>query len=349
MEFDKIKPYIGNLAQVCDVKNYRIEGGRADGVRATDVTTASGLQFTVAADRAMDIPSLRYCGINIGFMTPNGLASPYYYESQGIGFLRNFAAGFLTTCGFSNIGNPSSDEAEELGLHGRLSNLPAEEYSVTTEKTEEDLLVHISGKMRQARLFGENITLKREIIASQNYSVLQFVDTVTNEDLYRAPYMHLYHLNIGYPFLSPDSRVYLPSLSVRARTEDAKSGLSHWQEVEEPIAGANEMCFYHEMQMQPNGDVGYVVYNHALNMGMCVVYNGEKLDWFTQWKCMRAGAYVMGLEPANCHLDGQKAARENGDLKYLEPGEEVKLNFVVEFFSGEERLNSLIKRYHLVK
>lgn len=193
------------------------------------------------------------------------------------------------------------------------------------------------------------MTLKREMIASQNYSVLQFTDTVKNEDMYEAPYMHLYHLNIGYPFLSPATKIYLPSLSVKARTADAKRGLKNWKEVEEPQLGADEMCFYHEMKKQQDGHVGYVAYNHALNMGMCVVYDGEKLDWFNQWKCMRSGAYVMGLEPANCHLDGQMAAKKSGDLKYLKPGEEVKLNFIVEFFSGETRLNQLIEQYNLVK
>ena len=41
---------------------------------------------------------------------------------------------------------------------------------------------------------------------------------------------------------------------------------------------------------------------------------------FIQWKMMDERGYVVGLEPANCWVDGRKKERQRGTLDYLEPG-----------------------------
>jgi hypothetical protein len=40
-----------------------------------------------------------------------------------------------------------------------------------------------------------------------------------------------------------------------------------------------------------------------------------------QWKMPGAGAHVLGIEPANCHVEGRAAERERGTLVMLAPGE----------------------------
>jgi hypothetical protein len=41
-----------------------------------------------------------------------------------------------------------------------------------------------------------------------------------------------------------------------------------------------------------------------------------------EWKTMGEGAYVFGVEPANCNgLGGRAATREQGQLSMLAPGE----------------------------
>jgi hypothetical protein len=51
----------------------------------------------------------------------------------------------------------------------------------------------------------------------------------------------------------------------------------------------------------------------------------------TQWKNMGMGEYVCGIEPCNSRVGGRKAERENGTLKFIEPGrsEEFRLEFKV--------------------
>jgi hypothetical protein len=55
-----------------------------------------------------------------------------------------------------------------------------------------------------------------------------------------------------------------------------------------------------------------------------------------QWKQVGQGAYVLGLEPANCRPEGRSAARQRGKLVELAPGESVDylLEFKVMSFTG---------------
>ena len=55
MSFQEERPYIGNLSQLFNVKEYRLTGGRQDGVRAVDICTGCGMELTVLPDRAMDL------------------------------------------------------------------------------------------------------------------------------------------------------------------------------------------------------------------------------------------------------------------------------------------------------
>ncbi len=347
MNVKEKRAYLGNVSQVFDVKDYKYIGGRADGVRATDITTSQGLQVSVLADRAMDFASVRYRGINMGFMTPVGVSTPNRYESDAFGFLRNFAAGFLTTCGLTTMGNPSEDNGELLGIHGRISNIPAEEYAVSTGLRDGVPYAELSGKMRQTRFFGENLVLSRRIHIDDDHTVLSFTDTVENDSFFASPFMILYHFNLGYPFLSPATQIYLPSVRVWERTPYAKQGLAGWSHADEPCESIEEMCFHHEMQQNGEGRVGYAAYNEELEIGYCIEYDGRELGWFTQWKCMQAGNYVMGLEPSNACLEGRAEARRNGSLQTLEPFEKRTLAFRIEFFSGKERLLALCRQYHL--
>ena len=47
----------------------------------------------------------------------------------------------------------------------------------------------------------------------------------------------------------------------------------------------------------------------------------ETLPNLTEWKMPAAGVYALGIEPANCRVEGRVAERERGTLEMLEPGE----------------------------
>ncbi|NEW85573.1 MAG: DUF4432 family protein, partial [Mariniphaga sp.] len=91
--------YAGDFSQLFGIKEYTLAGGKAKGVKAFDIKTGSGLEFTVLSDRCLDIAGLSFKGINCSYISKTGIVSPEFYDESGIGFLRSFNAGFLTTCG----------------------------------------------------------------------------------------------------------------------------------------------------------------------------------------------------------------------------------------------------------
>lgn len=89
------KNYIGHIAQVCDVEEHRLIGGKGDGMRILEVRNGNGLEFTVTSDRCADISRVTYKGVNMNFFSPCGYVSPQYYDKSPFGF--------LTTCGLTAI------------------------------------------------------------------------------------------------------------------------------------------------------------------------------------------------------------------------------------------------------
>ncbi|MBW2842404.1 aldose 1-epimerase family protein, partial [Escherichia coli] len=218
---NEIWSWIGDLSQVAGIKHYELRSGRAKGTEAFDVRTGAGLAFTVVKDRALDIAWASYKDTALSFITPNGIVAPAFFESQGNGFLRSFYAGLLTTCGLSYIGTPCEDNGETLGLHGRLAATPAEEVGYRTERTDDGIEFVINGKVRETRLFGENLTLERTIRCRYGENVLRIEDKVTNHGFTRQPLQILYHFNYGWPLLSPQAEILLSAKSVTPRTPHA--------------------------------------------------------------------------------------------------------------------------------
>ena len=68
--------YLGQMSQLYGVEEVRLIGGKGDGMRLFQVRNASGLSFTVSADRAADISRLYFKGSNMGYFSPCGYVSP---------------------------------------------------------------------------------------------------------------------------------------------------------------------------------------------------------------------------------------------------------------------------------
>ena len=334
---EKLK-YIGNRNQLFTVKNYIMTDGKANGVRAIDVDNGKGLFLTLLPDRCMDIYQLKYKGINYSYISPTGVVHPSYYDNRGIEFLRSFFAGFLTTCGLATICAPSEDvvgvssEVEALGLHGRISNTPADNFNVTVNEKDGEPEILITAIMTEARLFGDKYTLTREIKIYTDKNEFEINDTVKNIGFGKSPHMILYHLNYGYPFLSEDIEINVPTTEVTPCTDYAAKDLSIWNKFPTPQHGIEEQCYYHKLEKDSRGYSYYSLVNPVLKSGIKVEYDANSLDYFIQWKMPGEVDYVLGLEPGNCYGGGRKKARDEGTLKFLEGQEEVKYHFVISLF-----------------
>lgn len=236
--------YIGHPSQLCGVEEHRLVGGRGDGLRLLQVKNGKGLEFTVSADRCADISRLSFKGDNYGFFSACGYAAPAYYDDKDAGWLKNFTAGFLTTCGLDAVGSPCEDEGESLPLHGRISNTPAEHLLWD----EDDTSIWIKAVMNHARIFERKLMLTRVITCSKQTNEITICDTVENIGDAESPLMLLYHMNMGYPLLSEAAELFIPAAHVTPRNEHAAKDLDTWDRVLTPTPGFVEQCYYHDFQ-----------------------------------------------------------------------------------------------------
>lgn len=333
--------YTGDYQQVLGVRDYTLNGGKAQGVRAIDVRNGSGLEFTVLPDRGMDIAWLSYRGTNCSYISKTGIVAPQYYSDDGADFLRSFHAGLFTTCGLRNVGSPGVDEGEELGLHGRISNIPAEEVSYDTEWIDGQAVIRLKGRLREAKLFGENMILSREISCICGESKIKITDHVENYGFRKEPLMLLYHFNLGYPLLDENACFEAPSKAVRARDEEAEKGISTYKNFQKPTPGYAEQVFYHDLRSDAQGNTCAALLNDRLEMGAVIRFNKQQLFNLVQWKQPGEGEYVLGIEPGNCYVQGRQDARERGVLEYIDPGEIRSFELEVEIVEGKTDLNRI--------
>lgn len=312
--------YVGHDSQLYGVEEHRLCGGKGDGMRLFQVNNGRGLMFTISADRGGDISRLYFDGKNMGFFSPCGYVSPQYHDDCGLGFLKSFTAGFLTTCGLTAVGSPCSDDGEELPLHGTIANTPAENVGHWVE----DNCIHVKLTVRDAKLFGRKLILTREYICPLDRDEIVMKDTVKNIADEETPYMILYHFNMGYPLLSENSKLTIKNKGVAPRNETSSLGIDKAMIVEKPQSGFEEQCFYYDMT---EGVAS--IYNPDIKTTLSLNYDIEELPFFTEWKLMQKGEYVLGLEPGNCTPDGRDVMRKEGKLSFLKPGEEVSQTITI--------------------
>ena len=201
------KEYFGHPGQVFGVEEYLLQGGKGNGMRFFFIRNGLGMELAVSADRCADISRLTLDGKNLSYTSPCGQVSPTYFSPgpDGFGFLKSFNCGFLTTCGFDNIGVPNTDGGTPLGLHGSFSSLPADHIYYT----ESEKAIEIHAVIRDQVIFGRKFTLNRTISCSLEENSFTVTDRVTNEGSAPEPCMLLYHMNLGYPLLSKTARLHI--------------------------------------------------------------------------------------------------------------------------------------------
>jgi hypothetical protein len=312
---------VGDLSQIAGVRLAEWTDGSERGVRVAEVRTGSGLAFSVLLDRGMDLGPASFRGVPLAWISPAGFAHPARHEPDGLGFLRTFGGGLMTGCGLTTLGAPDEDEGERLGLHGRLSHLSARHVSVEETWIGDECSLLVRGEMRQARVFGENLRLVRSITAALGGSRIEIRDAVENLGPRPAPLMVLYHINLGFPLLSPTARLEAPPHEVRARDAVAASGLDAWMRFDEPTAGYAEQVFYHDLPAEKDGWASVALCNSAAALSLVVRFKKDTLPNLVQWKMMGQGEYVLGLEPANCLVEGRSRERARKTLQTIQPGE----------------------------
>jgi hypothetical protein len=341
--FEQIRKYVGDLSQVAGIRHMEFKSGRAKGVESFEVRTGGGLEYTVLKDRCLDIAWVNYKDKSITHISNTGIVAPQYFEPEGLGFLRSFFVGLLTTCGVTYAGSPTTDDGKELGLHGRIANIPAEETGYETIEENGEIIFKIKGKVKEAMFFNENIVLEREITSKYGENKITIVDKIINKGFQTQPIQMLYHFNFGYPLLSEKADLLIPVKSVKPRTPRAAEGLDKHLVIEKPQHGFTEQVYFIDLKTDDKGDTMVALVNKELGFGFYEKFNKKVLPNFVQWKQMGEGYYVMGLEPGNCDPDGRDKAREKGTLEFIKPGETKEFKFELGILEDNKQVDEFKK------
>lgn len=343
---------VGDISQVARIKPYRLVEGFEDGVLALDVTTGSGLDFTILPSRGMDISSASYCGRSLAWRSATTDTHPAYFDHEGErgrGWLRGFYGGLVATCGLSYAGANGEDQGQLYGLHGRVGNLPATNVSWDGEWHGDDYLLTVRGKLREATVFGENLCLTRTITTKLGYRHFQIVDTVENLGARATEHMMLYHINIGFPAVNDSAYLVSPTVQATPRDAEAIKGFDRYRSMQPPEAGFAEQVYFHDFAVNSDGHVTTAVVDPNTmpgdgsdhGFGVFCTYRPSELPMFIEWKMMDSGTYVVGMEPANCLVMGRGHERERGALQFLQPGEVRSYHIEIGVVSGSEEIKRL--------
>jgi hypothetical protein len=327
MDKNEILKYIGNLSQIGACRHYTLSDGWSRGMRAADINTGGGLQYTVLPDRGLDISQASYKGVNLVYMTCNGETHPAFYEPEGLGWLRTFAGGLITTCGLTHLGPPCVDNGESLGLHGRFSTIPVRQFADLSDWDGNEYRYKVRGIIEEGFLFGNKVRMEREISSIGGQNVIYVKDQITNFGNKPSPYTILYHMNFGYPLLSEDAELIIDPLTSVPRDSEAVRGMADFGRFIKPQPSYNEQVFFHTMRGNNKGETGVTIRNKKAGLALGIYFNMKQLPYVTQWKMMGYGEYVLGIEPCNVLCKSRKALREDNALPMLEPGES-KINFL---------------------
>lgn len=326
---------VGSMQQMAYVRPLIMEEGRAKGMKLYDIKN-NRLQFQLMADKCLDISGLSYRGENLCFLSKPGLAGPASYDTNGAEAQRSIMGGMLFTCGLENICAPCTVAGKEYPMHGRIRTTPAEHIVSKAYWHEDRYCMEVSGEMRQAELFGENLVLRRKVQTQFPEPKITITDEICNESFRQEPFMLLYHFNIGYPLLSEDCEIILPSLQVTARDARSEPGLSNWQMPEAPVDNQEEYVFLHKLAADKAGNTFAAVINKNLGFGLKLSFQQKNLPWFMEWKSLASGDYVLGLEPANASVYGKQYHLERGDHPMLEPMETIQTGLEITIIEETE-------------
>lgn len=313
---------MGNIGTLAGIRQISYHDGFAQTIRAYEVTNGA-MRFTVYIDKCMDIGELYYEGTPVHFQARPGMVSHQYW-ADGPNAPRSIMGGMMFTCGLGNVGPlQTMENGQQQPQHGFIRNTPAELHGARTYWDGDDFYMEMTGTMREGALFGTNLVLRRTITTKLGDTTIAIRDEIENESATpEVPLMLMYHCNVGFPVLAPDSTLDIDALSTDYRDDVAENGVAEQSPLEfgAPILDYAEQVFYHKLKAVDNLCTA-TLRSPSQNLAVSISYDQQELPYLIHWKCRDAGNYVTGIEPSNCHPEGVLKEAEQGTLRRLAPHE----------------------------
>lgn len=342
----QVRDLVGDMSQVAGARRAELVEGNERGADLIEVFNASGLCFSVLPGRALDIASAHYKGMSLCFRGNTGDVGPAFYEPQGYGWMRGFYAGLVLSCGMVFTGHPETDpeeENQELGLHGRLSFIPAKNVVAEANWEGEDYAIRIRGKMREAVVFGTFLELTREIRMNLGERRFTIRDRIENLGVDPSPLMFVYHCNPGFPLLDRGSRVIVHSARTTEWLKDEEVGPEAYALVGAPQKKAHDKVFVHRPLADREGNVHVGVLNDRLGLGLYWKFPRQEIPLLNHWQHFHRGTYVMGIEPGNVSMLGRAWNRKHGYLQHIQPGEVRHFHLEIGVLDGAREMRAFEK------
>ena len=293
---------ISNFQQVASIRRYTLTDGREKGLDVLDCDNGK-IRFLLNVSKACDIMQLYHEGQNLSFISKNG------FTKRETPFSTRFEGGMLYTCGVDSVGGREGYE-----LHGMLHNIPAE--VIRAECNENGIIVETI--IRDTALFGKNLVLKRKFFAAIGGDSVTLEDALFNEGYKDEEYCLLYHINVGYPMLDEGAKLIADVKQYTPRTEWAKQNETTMYEMNASMPNQEETCYFLTVN-KPK----VTLMNEKIGKKFTVVYSGDTLPYFVEWKSMTSGDYALGLEPCTTELDDRFA------YKTIQANEKIRFSLTL--------------------
>lgn len=345
---DKISYY----AQLGGIETSVLDNGAERGTRIAWVNTGTGLRYKILIDRAMDIADASYNAFNIAWINRTGVRPSQPFSHKGIDWLKTFGGGLLTTCGLAHTGGPETDEYGERGLHGEISNVPAEIVSIVQPDPANGVMdMSITGLIRETRIFSHSFELRRTISGTIGNPCIQIKDEIVNRGNQPVPHMILYHFNFSWPLVDEGTDILWKG-NWKPRHGEAGAKIfrpgNAFQKCPAPLKdhdGAGEEVAFVDIDVDENGKSLCGLYNSKLGFAVTIGFEKKKLPWLINWQHWGKNEYVTGLEPANIPPIGQTEARRSGELEFIAPGESKTYNLELEIVTDTTIIQSLLNKH----
>jgi hypothetical protein len=318
-----------NIHQVGGIDAYQVDDGQGRGVRALCVNTGGGLRYRVLVDRGLDIDQAFHNQHSLTFLSHKGVTPPTRALDRGLDWLRGTPVGLLASCGPFNIGTPTTDQGEELGLHGPHSNTAAElESVIQPDPRRGQMDMSVTGRVRYGGLYGPCVELRRTIRSTLGRNDITIEDEFFNAGNSELPHAWLLHWNFGYPLLDEGAEFEYELERLEPRdhppSKEYFTDESRYRRVPAPLEahrGEESVIAYLYPKPDADGMASIGIVNRKLPLRATLNYSPKQFPRCGQWLHFGPHEYVAGLEPMNGTVEGRDKDRAAGLMDTLKPGE----------------------------
>lgn len=340
---------ICNIIQVGGIETSILDNGIERGNRIAWFNTGSGLRYKVILDRAMDIGEAFFDSYSLSWLSHSGFTAPRPDANKGLEWLRSFGGGLLTTCGLSHYGTPEDDSIEPKGLHGRISNIPAQIESIIQPNCLNNTgEMSVTGIIKETKVYGPNIEIRRTIKSYLGVNKIEITDNISNCGNTKIPIMLLYHCNFGWPLVDEGTDIIYKGKCI-SRDSDMNKAIFNGKSFRKCLApqkthcGTGEFCFF----IKPKSDRKSVCHaglvNRKIGIALKMTYKKEQFPLLTNWQHFGMGEYVCALEPGTKNISHTNNNIQEESFIFLKPSETKIFTLCIEIMNKKNDIDSFVK------